>query len=284
MPVNFLSEAERLRFNSFPSDLSAADLIGFFTLSQTDLLQIPANASAANRLGFALQLVLLRFLGFHLPELTTIPNAVINFTASQIDVEPEQLNFYGKREQTRSNHQRQIENYLGYHSATQDDLKLVTDWLTERSLEHDRPILLLQLLCEHLQNERIVRPGLTILEKIVGAAREKAEQEIYRMLAPLLDEFRTQELNKLLKPIEPNRPSPLAWLRNSATSNTPRTILETLAKLDQLQRWEVSKWDLSVLNPNRRKQLAQIGFRSTAQGLSRMPEQKRHPVLLALLY
>lgn len=87
MPVNFLSAAERLRFNSFPSDLSSEDLIGFFTLSSTDLRQIPANASAANRLGFALQMVLLRFLGFHLPELSSVPNAIIGFAASQIDVE-----------------------------------------------------------------------------------------------------------------------------------------------------------------------------------------------------
>ncbi len=174
MPVNFLSEAERLRFNSFPADLSAEDLIGFFTLSPTDLRQIPANASAANRLGFALQLILLRFLGFHLPQLSSVPSEVIDFAASQIDVESEQLGSYGEREQTRSDHQRQIEKYLAYRTATQDDLKHVTGWLTERSLEHDRPILLLQLLCEHLQNERLARPGLTILEKIVGAAREKA--------------------------------------------------------------------------------------------------------------
>ena len=97
MPVIFLSEAERLRFNSFPSDLSAEDLIGFFTLSPTDLRQLPANASAANRLGFALQLVLLRFLGFHLPELSSVPSTVIDFAASQIDVEPEQLRSYGER-------------------------------------------------------------------------------------------------------------------------------------------------------------------------------------------
>ncbi len=64
-----------------------------------------------------------------------------------------------------------------------------------------------------------MRPGLTILEKVVGASREKAEQEIHRMMLPLLDEFRTKELNKLLQPPEPNRPSPLAWLRDSATSS-----------------------------------------------------------------
>ena len=97
MPVNFLSEAERLRFNSLPSDLSDEDLIGFFTLSQTDLRQVPANASAANRLGFALQLVLLRFLGFHLPEFSSVSITVIDFAASQIDVESELLSIKSAR-------------------------------------------------------------------------------------------------------------------------------------------------------------------------------------------
>ena len=88
MPVRFLSEVERLRFNSFPADLSTDDLIAFFTLSENDLLQIPKTTSAANRLGFALWLLLLRFLGFQLPELNALPATVVNFVAGQINVSP----------------------------------------------------------------------------------------------------------------------------------------------------------------------------------------------------
>lgn len=69
MPVSFLSEAERERFNLFPADLSTEDLIAYFTLSENDLLQIPKTASATNRLGFTLRLLLLRLLGFQLPDL-----------------------------------------------------------------------------------------------------------------------------------------------------------------------------------------------------------------------
>lgn len=284
MPVNFLNEAERLRFNSFPADLSANDLIAHFTLDENDLKTIPPTASAVNRFGFALQLVLLRFLGFHLPDLLSVTDKVLEYVSEQINVEAEAIKKYGEREQTRSDHQRQIERHLGYRLATPDDLTLSIGWLTERSLEHDRPMLLLQLLCQHLQNERTVRPGLTILEKLVGTAREKAEQDIYLFLTPLLDDNRLKELDELLKSPQPNRPSELVGLRNSATSNTPKTILAGLNKFGKLQNWNVGGWDLSSLNPNRRKQLAQIGFRSTAQGLSRMPPHKRYPILLSFLY
>ena len=53
--------------------------------------------------------------------------------------------------------------------------------------------------------------------------------------------------------------------------------------METLQRWQVGNWNLSTINPNRRKQLAQIGFRSTAQALSRMNKTRRYPILLAFL-
>lgn len=283
MPVSFLSETERRRFNSFPADLSTDELIAFFTLSESDLIEIPTTASATNRLGFAVQLLLLRFLGFHLPELTLLPATVVNYVASQIGMASEIIEDYGEREQTRSDHQRAIEHYCGFRQPSETDLQNLNDWLLERALEHDRPILLLQLLCERFQTEKLVRPGFSVVERMVAAVRNCAEEEIYRRIASLIDEPFAEGLDALLQAAEPNRPTPLAWFRQSATSNSPKTILAGLSKLKKLQQWRVGGWDLSVLNPNRRKQLAQIGFRSTAQALSRMNKERRYPILLALL-
>ncbi len=284
MPVSFLSETERLRFNSFPADLSTGDLIAFFTLGESDLLQIPATASATNRLGFALQLLLLRFLGFHLPELKTLPETVVNYVASQIGAESREIENYGKRGQTRSNHQRIIERVCSYRQPSEKDFQNFNEWLLERALEHDRPTLLLQLLCERFQIDKLVRPGFSIVERMVAAVRNSAEEEIYRKIESLIDEPFAESLDALLQAPEPNRPMPLAWFRQSATSNSPKTILAGLGKLKKLQQWRVGGWDLSVLNPNRRKQLAAVGFRSTAQALSRMNKERRYPILLAFLY
>lgn len=283
MPVSFLSEAERVRFNSFPADLSNDDLIAFFTLSETDLLQIPKTASAANRLGVGLQIVLLRFLGFHLIELKLLPESVINYVAWQIGVETEQIIFYGERDQTRTDHQRTIEKYLGFRHPTDDDYQRTNDWLLERALEHDRPTLLLQLLCERFLAEKLVRPGFSVVERMVATARNAAEDELFRRVESIIDDVLAEDLDGLLRAEQPNRPTPLAWLRQSATSNSPKTILEGLGKLGKLQKWQVGNWNLSSVNPNRRKQLAQIGFRSTAQALSRMNKTRRYPILLALL-
>ncbi|CAN5563109.1 hypothetical protein BH10ACI1_BH10ACI1_11160 [soil metagenome] len=79
MPVSFLSEAECLCFNSFPAEFSTDDLIAFFTLSESNLKQIPKTTTVSNRLGFASRILLLRFLGFHLADLATVPAFVITF-------------------------------------------------------------------------------------------------------------------------------------------------------------------------------------------------------------
>lgn len=245
--------------------------------------QIPKTASAANRLGVALQLVLLRFLGFHLIELKSLPETVVGYVAQQVGARAEQINFYGEREQTRTDHQRLIEKSLGFRHPSEEDYRRIGCWLLERALEHDRSTLLLQLLCERFLAEKLVRPGFSVVERMVAAARNSAEEEIFRRVESIIDAGLEEELDTLLQAPEPNRPTPLAWLRQSATSNTPKTILAGLDKLEKLQHWRVGSWNLSALNPNRRKQLAQIGFGSTAQALSRMNKTRRYPILLAFL-
>lgn len=95
-------------------------------------------------------------------------------------------------------------------------------------MEHDRPALLLQLLCERFPADKLVRPGFSIVERMVATARAATEAEIYARLLPILDEVRTQWLDSLLESPQPGRPSQMAWLRESATSNTPKTILTAL--------------------------------------------------------
>ena len=60
MPVQFLSEADRARLTRFPAEIAPDDLVAFFTLSESDLVQVQAHRGDANRLGFSLQIAALR--------------------------------------------------------------------------------------------------------------------------------------------------------------------------------------------------------------------------------
>jgi TnpA family transposase len=284
VPVGFLSDAERERLDRFPAQVVPGDIETYFTLSRADRRQIPRTAPPANRLGFALQLGALRFLGFCPDDLGTAPEAVVAFVARQLDVAPGELTRYGRRGQTRTEHLRQIRRYLGFRKATAGDLARLETWLVDRALEHDRPTLLLRLACEHLLGLRVERPGVTHLERLIAAARQRAQQETYRRLAPVLTGDCKARLDGLLTIDAATGRSRLAWLQQSVASSTPPMVLVTLEKRALCRRWGVDRWDVSSLSPNRLKFLAQIARRSTNQALQRMPERRRYPILVAFLY
>ena len=76
MPIGFLTEAERERLDSFPAQVVPGDIETYFTLSRADRRQVPRTGSPANRLGFALQLGALRFLGFCPDDLCAAPEGL----------------------------------------------------------------------------------------------------------------------------------------------------------------------------------------------------------------
>ena len=186
MPGRFLTDAERERLTRFPAEVPPEDLVSAFTLSPKDITRVLLHRGQPNYLGFALQMCALRYLGFAPDDLSTAPASVVKYVARQLGVSPEALKQYGARPQTRTDHLQEILSYLEFREANTTDLQALATFLLERALEHDKPIVLFQMGCEHLKSERIVRPGVTILERLVIAAREQAERETYRRIAPLL--------------------------------------------------------------------------------------------------
>jgi TnpA family transposase len=284
MPGQFLTEAERERLRRFPAEIPPGDVIASFTLSPADLAQVRHQRGDHNRLGFALQLGALHYLGFSPDDPTTAPASVMAYLSQQLDVRPDVLPAYGQRAHTRRDHLQAIQVYLGFREAGPVELRALGEWLVDRALEHDRPSLLFRVACEHLHAAKIIRPGVTRLERMVATARQRAQRETLQRLAPLLTEASRTRLDRLLVPDGTTGRTPLTWLRQGAMANSPAAILTTLEKLAWLRGWGVDRWDLSSLTPNRVKFLAQLGRRTTNQALQRAPEERRYPNLLAFLH
>ena len=283
MPGRFLTDAERERLRRFPTEVPPEDLVAYFTLSDRDQDQVRRQRGGANRLGFALQLCTLRYLGFVPDPLRSVPPAVIAHLAQQLATPPESFAAYGDRPHTRTDHLQEVTTYLGFRKVRPGDLRMLKAWLVERALEHDRPSLLLQLACEKLRTEKIVRPGPTRLERLVVAVRQQAQHETYRLLEPLLTADGKALLDSLLVPEASRGGTTLTWLRRPAVSNSPRAILHNIEKLEFLKGAGVARWALDGLSSNRLKHLAQIVRRATGQSLQRMPEERRYPLLVAFL-
>ena len=289
MPVRLLTAAERNRLTRFPSEVSPEDLAAHATLSDADLDVVRQQRGGANRLGFAVQLVTLRFLGFVPHDMGATPEPIVRYLANQVGVAPPTLAEYGGRFETTRSHQALAMAHLGICRATASEIASLEGWLVERALEHDRPSVLVSAACDKLKRDRLLRPGLTVIERAVAAARRRAHEETYRRLQSVLTPEAEAMLDGLLIPDEQGgsgsgfRMTTLGWLRKRASAETPAVLLDTLAKMEWLRERGVDEWDLSAVGPNRLKMLAGLGRRYTNQALQRAVPERRYPVLVALL-
>lgn len=283
MPPRFLSETEREELNNFPAVLEEADLIRHFFLSPADQAQIALQRGDTNRLGFAVRLCALRYIGFFPLNPHSTPTNAVFYLAEQLGISPLALKAYGQRAQTRREHQQSLLSYLGFRWWKQADQEALVQWLSQRALENNRPSILLQQASERLYKLRIVRPGITTLERLIVAARQDADEYTYHALAASLDEGNRQALDKLLRVDSHRGQTSLNWLRDPARGYKAEDILETIAKLQSLQEWKINTWTLTLLPPARIQYLAQIARHSSNQALERKAPYQRYPILMAFL-
>ena len=114
MPIGFLTQAERERLKRFPEHIPDDDLNVFFLLSETDQQAVNRQQDDHTRLGFALQLCTLRYLGFVPHDLETAPSSAIEYVAEQLNVPPEAIQSYGSRIPTRTTHLQQVQLHLDF--------------------------------------------------------------------------------------------------------------------------------------------------------------------------
>jgi hypothetical protein len=180
MPSTFLTYKEQERLACFPDDIQPWDLITYFTLTEHDCSLIDTYQGESNRLGAALQLCAVRYLGFCPANLHTASSDMTAFLARQLKVDPSVLQDYGKRRMTRSVHFNAVLTHLGFRRVQIEDHEQIVEWLTERALEHDKPTLLFQMIGERLKQQQRIRPAVTTLERWGVTARMQAHHASLR--------------------------------------------------------------------------------------------------------
>jgi len=109
MPVEFLSDEQVAAYGRFAGPPSRAQLERFFFLNDADRQRIdrrrPGPRRDSHRLGFAVQLGTVRFLGAFLPDPLAVPRAVVAYVAGQLGIaEPGCLAAYPERAMTPYEH------------------------------------------------------------------------------------------------------------------------------------------------------------------------------------
>ena len=99
---SLLSAEQRARLFDVPT--TPAEMARHSVLSPEDLVLVRAKRRSMNRLGFALQLCLLRHPGQGLGPGQPQPAALLDFVAAQVGIPAAAFTDYAQRDQTRREH------------------------------------------------------------------------------------------------------------------------------------------------------------------------------------
>ncbi|WSK00368.1 DUF4158 domain-containing protein [Streptomyces sp. NBC_01320] len=126
MAVEYLSD-EQARYGAFDGSPSRTELERYFFLDDADREAVQAKRRAHNRLGFAVQLTSVRYLGRFMPDPRQVPTEVVEYLAEQLEVaDPSCLKQYGERDGTARTHAGEIQEAGGWK-----DFAEVSDQLSE---------------------------------------------------------------------------------------------------------------------------------------------------------
>jgi TnpA family transposase len=284
MPGEFLTDAQERAYGHFVGPPSNQQLSRYFHLDDADRELVNVRRGAHNKLGFALQLTTVRFLGTFLAEPTTVPSNVAAYVASQLGVRDLAcLADYAARPTTAWEHAAEIRRVYGYRDFSDPGaLFRLVRWLYQRAwLSTEPPSVLFDLATAWLVEQQVLLPGVSVLERLVTRIRERANARLHRTLAALPSEEQRDRLRQLLVVPAGIRRSPLDQLRRGPTQATTAGLVDALQRLRAARELGVGDLDLSWLPPGRLKLLARSADTARAQAIQRMPAERGMAILVA---
>ncbi|MEZ5045234.1 MAG: DUF4158 domain-containing protein [Saprospiraceae bacterium] len=286
MPTTFLSTEQIKQYGRYSGEPTDEQLAHYFYLSQTDLEWIDKRRRPHNRLGFALQLCTLRFLGTFLANPVDAPSNVLAYLARQLKIaDPTCISQYMERDTTHWEHSEEIQKRLGYQDfhSHPSYFRLVR-WLYNKVWLHDeRPGVLFDLATSRLIHQKILLPGASVLARLVGRIRSRASFGIYRELIKDLTGDQQKALLSLLEIPSDARMSILDNLRRAPTHVSSLTLKKALERIQTLRDLKISQIQTLGIPLSRKAKLAELAVGLKAQSIAQMGRSKKLAILLCFV-
>ena len=157
-------------------DVSRPRLVRDATFLEADRREIALRRGPHNRLGFAYQVAFVRVLG-RFPQQAPLEidgEMILRFAALQLSADAETIHAYARRQQTVSEHQQRIGQYLRLRTFDTVGGEQLARFLEDEALRLDRTGSLLAQARNWLRDEHVLAPADSVLRRAVGAARQKA--------------------------------------------------------------------------------------------------------------
>ena len=176
MPVSFLTAEQKRRYGRYAGEPGPEQLARHFHLDDADRELIGAKRWDHMRLGFAVQLGTVRFLGTFLDDPAGVPAGIAADLARQLGIaDPGCLARY-RDGRTCWQHAREIRQRYGYREVTEPAVYFrLSRWLYALCWTGtDRPSVLFDRATAWLVAGKVLLPGASALERLVARIRARA--------------------------------------------------------------------------------------------------------------
>nr|WP_228857506.1 Tn3 family transposase [Listeria innocua]UCZ49884.1 Tn3 family transposase [Listeria innocua] len=257
----------------------------YYTFAKRDLEIINKRRREENRLGFAVQLAVLRYPGWPYTHIKNIPDSVIHYISKQIGATPSSLSLYPQRENTLWDHLKEIRSEYAFVNFTLKEYRMTFKHLHQLALENGDAMHLLHECISFLRKSKIILPAFTTLERMVWEARAMAEKKLFYTLSQSLTNEQKEKLEEVITlqhPSESNK-TILGWLKEPPGHPSPETFLKVIERLEYIRGMELETVQISHLHRNRLLQLSRLGSRYEPYAFRDFQENKRYSILTVYL-
>ncbi|MDQ6899618.1 MAG: Tn3 family transposase, partial [Candidatus Dormibacteraeota bacterium] len=282
MSGEFLTDDQVAAYGRFAGPPSRSELERHFFLDDVDRQVVDRHRRDHNRLGFALQLGTVRFLGTFLPDPLDVPIEVVVYLAEQLGIAaPACVEAYAERAMTPYEHAWEIRREYGYRDFAEAAEEL-RDFLTARAwTTNNGPGAMFDQATIWLIRQRVLLPGATALSRLVTAARTETAERLWQTIASGPGVELRDRLIGLLDVEENSRVSVLERLRTAPARVSGPEMVRSLERAAELRRLGVSEIDTSGVPETRLASLARYGLTAKAPQLRQLTEPRRTATLLA---
>lgn len=274
-----LTDEERQALLGIPLD--ADGMARCFTLSRADQELVAKRRRDANRIGFAVQLALLRHPGMALAQVEQPVEPLVHWLARQLDIPAAPFAEYARRPQTMTDHARLLAATLGLRPATKADLPMMIEAAAQAAWHTDRGHPITAAVIRALRAADIILPAGGIIERSAIAGRARARRRAADALLTGVSDAQLTGLDRLLTRDATADTTPFAWLKTMPIAPKADHIRELLDRLGRIRDISLPADIAGRIDEERWWQFVREGIAGDAHQLGRMAARRRRAILVA---
>jgi len=288
MPTRHLSDEQRQRYARFDAAPSPDQLARYFHMDRGDREVVDGLRGDHNRLGFALMLGSARFLGAFPGAGPDIPHPVAAFLIDQLGLEPAAgFKGYFDHGGQRIRHLALIRERYGFTEFADNGRARfrLTRWLYALGWSGDNhPGPLVERATSWLVVNKVLLPGVTVLERFAGRIRDRAQKRLWQRLVSALDEKQRARIAALFNETSQADFAALDALRTVPRQRTSGELLLHLDRLEAIRAFDLRPAPPKGVPAASLERLARVARAGKPSAIAALQEPRRTATVAALFH